>query len=88
MSFGSPIQNPSSGPAGLLWHQSHPKPLLAKAPPLTRHSSGGNLQSLGDPLVGPAVGTGGVSLEQDAGVEQLAGVRPAAATSVWSFLRS
>src|SRR5919202_4713457 len=79
MGLGPPVQDPSPGPAGLLRHQRHLKPLLAKAPPFACHRSGGDLQSLRDPLVGPVVGTGDVGLEKYASVEQLAGVRPAAA---------
>ena len=79
MSLGSTIQNPSPRSSGLLWHKRYFETVFTVAPPLARHCRGGNLRSFGDPPVGPAIGAGGVGLEQDASVEQFAGVRPAAA---------
>lgn len=84
VSLGSPIQDPPPRLAGLLGHERHLQTILAKAPALkapalARHRGGGNLQYLRDPLIGPAVHSIGIGFEQDASVEQLAGVRPAAA---------
>ena len=86
MSLGSPIQNPSPGPAGLLWHKRHLQPLLAVASALAGYRSGRNLQSLSDPLIGPSVGSVGVGLEQDASVKQLAGMSPAAPQKLFDLL--
>src|SRR5215210_8794847 len=77
--LGSPVQDPPPGPAGLLGHKRYLQAFLAKAPPLACHRSSGDLKSIGDPLVGPSVGTIDIGLEQDASVEQLSGVSPAAA---------
>src|SRR5215208_7389125 len=77
--LGSPVQNPPPGPAGLLGHKRYLQAFLAKAPPLACHRGSGELKSLGDSLVGPAVGTIGVGLEKYASVEQFALVRPATA---------
>src|SRR5215210_2478538 len=79
VSLGSPIQNPSPGSSGLLWHKRHFEPLLTQAPALAGYRSGGNLKGLCDPLVGPAIWSISIGLEQDSSVEQLAGVSPAAA---------
>jgi hypothetical protein len=77
--FGSTVQDPPPGPAGLPGHQRHFQPLFAEAPALAGHRGGGNLKSIGDTLVGPVVGSVSVSLEQYAPVEQLSGVSSAAA---------
>jgi hypothetical protein len=85
LSLGSPIHNPSAGSSGLLWHKGHFKALLTQAPALAGYRSGGNLKGLCDPLVGPAIWSISIGLEQDSSVEQLAGVSPAAAHERFEF---
>ncbi len=75
--FCTAIEYPPPGPARLPGHQRYFQPFLAEAPALPRHRSGGNLQGLCDPLVGPAIRALGVGLEKYASVEQLSGVSPA-----------
>ena len=79
MCLGPTIEHPSPGPAGLSGHQRHFQPLLAEASALSRHRGGGNLQGIGDALVGPSVGAISVGLEKYASVEQLSGVSSATA---------
>jgi hypothetical protein len=86
VSLGSPIQNPSPRFAGLLWHKRHFESVLVVTPPLPRYRSGGNLESFGDPLVGPAIGASEVGFEQDAGVEKLAGMNPTTTDELFEML--
>jgi hypothetical protein len=79
VSLGSAVQNPPPGPAGLLGHKRYLQAFLAIAPPLACHRGSGNFKSLGDSLVGPSIRAISVGLEQDASVEQFAGVGPTAA---------
>lgn len=76
--LGSSIQYSPSRSAGLLGHQRRLKAFFAKAFALTSYGSGGNLKGLCDPLVGPAVWPIGIGLREDASIEQLARVSPAA----------
>ena len=78
MSLGPTIEYPSPWSAGLLWHERYLQALLAEAPPLTGHRGSGNFQGISDAFVGPSVGTISVGLEQNASVEQLARMSPAA----------
>jgi hypothetical protein len=86
VSLGSPIQNPSPGSSGLLWHKGHFKPLLTQAPALAGYRSGGNLRGLCYPLVGPLICSISIGLEQDSSVEQLAGMSPATPQKLFDVL--
>ena len=88
MSLGSAVQNPPPGPPGLLGHKRYLQPVLAEALSLPRHRGGGDLQSIRNSLVGPAIGAFDVGLEQDAPVEQPAGVCPAATDERFELPRS
>lgn len=71
MRLGSPIQYSPSWSVGLFAHQLHLQPLFAKAFALTSHRGSADLEGLRDPLVGPAVGSIGIGLQEDASIELL-----------------
>ncbi len=79
MGLGRAIEHSSSRFARLLRHERHLQPVLAKALAFPSHRGSGNVQSLRDPLVRSAIEIVGIGLEQNASVEQFAGVLPAAA---------
>jgi hypothetical protein len=65
------IQHSPPRSARLLGQKRYLKPLLTVASALTCHRGDAHLQSIGDPLIDPVIGSILIGFEQDAGIKQL-----------------